>query len=442
MKKVKELTLKRAKELLKEYPDLFREKIDKLYSHNGEEIKIHSFGYLYCDESDFKENYEEKKEMRGLTFVEMPNGEVKRFLSLHKFFNFNIYDTELIKNYEDIGIKTITPKIDGSLIIPYSIPIGYYCDEVYFKTKMGIDNDLTKLMYKYIDEKRMKELKDFVQQIYLDFNYKYQPLFEFISPENKIVVMYEESDLKLIQIRNNETGDFIDYDSIDFNKIQKLINKYNIDSTYELSSFIDVSYEDLIYRLSYLYKDNFEGFVVEFNDGVFYKCKTDWYVKHHKIRSSFDNPLSFKDNILKMIILKEDDDFLNSLDLNLESERIISEIVKKTKEHFKEVKNKIVKDTKEIILRYYRYYTDDFKNGFDFADNPKNFALHLKNSYNDDLFGFRINTFKKMLKYPELLNDNKDLDFFIMFELNELLESKVKLSKKFKSDKVIKLFDI
>jgi T4 RnlA family RNA ligase len=442
MKKIKELTLKRAKELLKEYPDLFREKIDKLYTRNGEEIKIHSFGYLYCNESDFEENYEEKKEMRGLTFVEMPDGEVKRFLSLHKFFNFNIYDTDLIKKYEDIGIKNITPKMDGSLIIPYSINNSFWYDDVRFKTKMGIDNDITKLMYNSVGENRMKEIKNFVTQIYNEFNYKYQPLFEFISPDNKIVVMYEESDLKLIQIRNNETGDFIDTNSIDFGKIQYLINRNNIDSVYESTSSINISFEDLIYRLSNLYKDNFEGFVVEFNNGQFYKFKTDWYIKHHRIKSSFNNELSFKDNVLKMIIMKEDDDFLTSLDLNLESERIISDMVKKTKKHFKEVKNKIVKDTKEIILRYYRYYTDDFKNGFDFVNNPKNFALHLKKNYDDELFGFRIRTFKKMLKHPELLNDDKDLEFFIIFELNELLESKVKLSKKFKSDKVIKLFDI
>jgi T4 RnlA family RNA ligase len=430
MKKVSEICLETANSLLKEYPDLFRKRVDSLFDHNGNEIKIHSFGYLYCNESDFSENYEIKKEIRGLTFVEYPDGEVKRFLSLHKFFNFPIYDTDIISKYKEVGIKSTSIKLDGSLIIPFNI-----YNKILFKTKMGHNNEVVDKLYAVINNVRLKQLENFVKELYNSFHYKYQPLFEFISPENKVVVNYEESDLKLIQIRDNNNGDYLTKENEDYPKIKKILDKYNIIFNVENNDVYIQTLNDLLFNMNNLYKDNFEGFVVRFNDDSFYKFKTDWYIKHHKIKSKFDNPSSFKDSVLKLIILKEDDDFISSLDLKLESERIMYDNIMYLKGHFMKTKLKIISDTIDIINEFY----DNEEQGLNIV---KEFSLFLKRKYDDCLFGFRINVFKEMLNKPELITNKYELSYFVTYYFNEYLESKVKLSKKFKTDKVIKLFDI
>jgi RNA ligase len=79
-----------------------------------------------------------------------------------------------------------------------------------FRTKMGYDTDVAKKIQKFIDQ---HELKD----NYLKFLSKwldngFTPIFEFVAPDNKIVVEYKKGELILLAIRDVKTGLYISYD--------------------------------------------------------------------------------------------------------------------------------------------------------------------------------------------------------------------------------------
>lgn len=259
------------------------------------------YNYRLASYSDFndpfnksEENFPNLKafELRGLTFIH--DGEnTYRWLALHKFFNVNQTIEYMYDDVKDKEIVQVQEKLDGSMITFVKLPDGH----IYPKTKISFFNDQAKLS-REIAESNPDYLNFIVEM--LDRNIV--PVFELVSPFNRIVLKYKESALKLIQLRDNNTGEYLDMyqDGDPYN-----IKFYDIDHTPKVT----VTLDELL-KIAKVRKDH-EGEVVTFADGQKAKIKTEWYLITHRLL--FED-LSKENWIIKAVLEEVLDDALGQLD--------------------------------------------------------------------------------------------------------------------------------
>jgi len=136
-----------------------------------------------------------KRECRGLKFYKDGRIAARPFF---KFFNINERDETNIINVDWSKPYTIMEKRDGSMIHPMLIG-----NDVRWMTKMGITE---------VSEKAEKIIQnDTRYEKFAKWCIKKQltPIFEYTSPNNKIVVRYEKDELVLLAVRHNITGEFL-----------------------------------------------------------------------------------------------------------------------------------------------------------------------------------------------------------------------------------------
>jgi hypothetical protein len=108
--------------------------------------------------------------------------------------------------YEDVKDKKITRvqnKEDGSIIS--FVKIG---GKVRAKSKMSFESEQAVMAQKVYDTS--ETMNQFVQDcLYADIT----PIFELVSPENQIVLEYQETKLILLQVRSND-GMYFDKEEI------------------------------------------------------------------------------------------------------------------------------------------------------------------------------------------------------------------------------------
>jgi RNA ligase len=165
-----------------------------------------------------------------------------------KFFNYHE-----VKSYVDSLLPnlnySIYEKIDGSLGISYFVNNNFY-----IATRGSFDSSQAIRANKILENKNIK----------LDKNLTY--LFEIVYPENTIVVNYgQKEDLVLLSVIETSTNKEIDIheNNFGFNTCKKI----NCNSIYELDKNLN----------------NFEGYVVKFENNYRFKIKLDEYVRLHKI---------------------------------------------------------------------------------------------------------------------------------------------------------------
>lgn len=321
------------------------------YVIDGYNISL--FNYRLAQYNDFinplGDNSIDARELRGLCFVFNNDGTLyKRFLLLEKFFNLNQVEESLYDNVKNFEIKHINNKEDGSLASFIELPNG----KIIGKSKMGFSSVQAQRINKIYDNN--EEIKNFVDYcIHNNIN----PIFEYVSPTNRIVLKYEEEKLILLKLRDNITGKYLD------------INSYM-----DIIGNIDVANFEEIVPLDQLIKnnetdENKEGYVIHAIDknghDFFYKLKNQWYRIRHDI-------LTFEINreniIIKHILDNKIDD-------------IIGEIPKDEKEVIENIHNILHIIRKEISI-----ITDGIEDLYDIFSkmdyNAKEFALlYRKNKY-------------------------------------------------------------
>lgn len=354
------LTYEQCLEIVKKN-DNFYEKIDIIDGY-----QISTFNYILSIYEYFKKPLENSTttafELRGLSFLHNENNH-KRFLMLHKFFNLNENDDYLLSKLKNNKIIQIQEKLDGSMIRFIKLPNG----RIVAKTKVGFSNMQTKLANEIICQN--EKLHSFVED---SLNNNLAAIFELCSPLNKIVLNYNNTSLKLLQIRDETLGNYLDL----YNHPLVLKHKIELTENHPLCTF-----DELLEKQ--LKEENKEGYVCTLDNGVKFKLKTKWYFDRHELmdKTSFENVL------IEMILKEELDDAISLLDKDNER-RIYAEKIQIFLSHHL---SKLINESKTLI---------SFYNG-----NRKEYALKYKN---EKMFKIAINYIDKVDFEEDLKKDIKE----------------------------------
>jgi T4 RnlA family RNA ligase len=230
------------------------------------------------------------KELRGICFVFNKDGSVyNRYLLLEKFFNLNQTPESMYSVVKDYKIVHVNNKEDGSIASFIRLPNG----RVIGKSKMSFISEQSIAITKiYENNYRIREFVDWT----LDNDIV--AIFEYVSPENRIVLNYKNSDLILLRLRDNKTGrhlNLIDYlDIIGDIKIAPFEDEKSIDNLIERSKS----------------ETGREGWIITFENGLMIKIKTSEYLSLHGL---FTQELNRENTIISLIIDEKMDDVLAQL---------------------------------------------------------------------------------------------------------------------------------
>lgn len=218
---------------------------------------------------------------RGIMFEIDNDGKPLRIASrpMDKFFNY--MENSLSNDFEFTTVVQVMDKADGSLI-------SSYMDGEYLrvKSKCSLNSDQSRWAFDFM--MTQPALLEFVR--YYTMN-GFTVNMEYCSRKNRIVLDYPEDRLIILNIRHNETGEYLEFDQIDPMHMQHikdyLIGEYSPDmfKNYDIIETIKS-------------EKNMEGLIVRVADGRWFKLKTQWYVELHHIKDSVNHNKNLVDEIL------------------------------------------------------------------------------------------------------------------------------------------------
>ena len=338
-------------------------------------FNVSVFNYRLAQYKDFANPIPDKPElkgyeMRGLTFVFNEDGSLfNRYVLLEKFFNLNQVPDSLYSVVKNYKIKFVNNKEDGSIASFVKLPNG----KIIGKSKMGFDNDQADGINRvYKTNKEVKSLVDWS----LDNNIV--PVFEYVAPNNRIVLRYPSEELILLRLRDNVTGKHID--------IRDHLDKVG---TIRVAPFEDeIKDLDQLIELTATQVDK-EGSIVTCEDEMgrdfFFKLKTPWYMSLHGLLT---DDLYREHIIIGYILDDKIDDILGQIPEDEKEAHIrINKIV--------DIVKKSISDKVSEIEKDYRQYVSMNISKKDYAIN------YRKNNPN---FGFVMN----MVKADDLKKMSKE----------------------------------
>ena len=180
---------------------------DSFYVADKDDYKV--INYHFVDKNTFpdpnklsvhnKKNAKLRRDCRGIIFDNDGNVIRKPY---HKFFNIEENEENSLESIDMKYPHIILNKLDGSMISPFLVN-----DKLIFGSKMG-KTEVSEQVEEWL--KRTGNLKR-----YSDFSLRaiqsgYSPIFEWTSPQNKIVIDYNESNLILTAFRHMNSGKYAD----------------------------------------------------------------------------------------------------------------------------------------------------------------------------------------------------------------------------------------
>ena len=188
----------------------------------------------------------------------------------------------------------ILEKIDGSFIAPFKVR-----DRMIYGTKMG-ETNVSRLVDDFVSDK--PGYRDFNDML---IEKGFTPIYEYVGPDNRIVVPYKQRNLILLAIRNMHTGEYTDYQTMSnmaFGFDIPVVNarKGTVGNMQSLDEMVE----------EFRALADVEGYVIRFDSGYMVKIKADEYVLKHKVKDS----ISQEKNLVELIFSEKVDDVYATLD--------------------------------------------------------------------------------------------------------------------------------
>jgi RNA ligase len=329
-------------------------------------MKVYQFNYFLAKHSDFINPLNQPEdaititaeELRGLTFVEQADGTYRRFLMLHKFFNLNQVPGNLYHEVKDHKIIKVQDKRDGSMISFVKIN-----GNVYAKTKFSFQSEQAVVAQNiYNTNEGIRRFVDYS----LDNNI--QPFFELTGPMNQIVLRYNKTELKIIQLRDSETGGYV-RTTEEFRNM--IFENYGIEFADELPLEI-YTFEKMI-ELRETIK-GIEGWVVT-TEYEMLKIKTEEYMRLHHLMT---DAVTKENEVIRMTLDEEIDDVLAEIPMDaLELRFFVETISDGIVDHVNELSEKI----KEMYIDMKTLYP--MRKDFAIACKPSEYFGLLMRAYQD-----------------------------------------------------------
>lgn len=188
--------------------------------------------------------------------------------ALNKFFNLG--ENPMTMDLDLSNVKFIHEKRDGSLITSYD-----HEGKVCVKSKTALASDQA------LDANRLMHENPRLLSVTTGFTLSDNTvIFEYTSPVNRIVLPYQTHELKILAVRDNHTGEYVDYDYLysEYPELMTRDHSHEFDLT-NFSSCIDSIYD----------MKGIEGFVVGLNTGQRFKIKTSEYLALHRAKDSIQS---------------------------------------------------------------------------------------------------------------------------------------------------------
>lgn len=198
----------------------------------------------------------------------------------HKFFNIGEKQVPLDIAWDAPHI--VLDKLDGSMVHP-----AYLNDELVFMTRKGATE-------------HAKQARSHAHASLLEFcayclGANLTPMFEFTSPNNRIVVSYGRPELTLLAVREMVSGRYLLYP-----ELQRLTKKFNVPLVQSLGAVEDFARFIADARA----EKEIEGYVVVFDNGHRLKLKTEHYALRHSALAS----VTLEKNVLELVLRGSVDD--------------------------------------------------------------------------------------------------------------------------------------
>lgn len=238
----------------------FYEKIEYVDNY-----KISVFNYRLVGYNDFlyplgEDSDVSAMELRGICFVFNLDGSLfKRFLMMNKFFNVNQVAETQFNVLNELPIKNIYNKLDGTCINFVLLPNN----KIVAKTKMKFDNEQALLANDILNSN-----SEIYNMVSWALERDLMPIMEYISPINRIVLKYTNSELVLLKFRNLITGEYHD------------LSEYPLIHNIKIAEKEDNKTLSEILEYNLVVQDK-EGCVIEFENGLHAKSKTKYYNDLH-----------------------------------------------------------------------------------------------------------------------------------------------------------------
>ena len=226
---------------------------------------------------------------------------------------------------KDLEIVRIANKEDGSAIRFFMLN-----GVLSAKTKFSLEAEQAEMAMEVVNSNA--KLKAFILKTLED---GLAALFEIVSPFNKIVLSYNETALKLLQLRVEDTGEYLNIYEND------LVKEFDVLTTdqEEIRSL-----DELFVEAETV--ENKEGWVITFANGKMAKIKGSWYLNIHGI---LENGLR-EHKLINKVLNEEIDDILAHIPVDAHAER----------DFINDLTEVIVGHVNEVATEAQKFFNDNF----------------------------------------------------------------------------------
>lgn len=230
------------------------------------------FTYRLASYTDFQNR--NALECRGHTF-RLDDDNVWRLASLppQKFFNYGEHlgwGTEM-----DLSkMVTVMDKLDGSLISTVHFDADMH-GNWFLKSKTSFRSQQALDATKWLFDPKHKRFGEAITEAVKDY---YTVNFEWVSPDNQIVIGYTEPKLIVLNARHMETGEYMNRA-----EMVKRFGEENVVKTFDLPA------NPHQFMIDAEKMTGIEGFIICFENGLWVKHKTEAYCVLHHLKDSINN---------------------------------------------------------------------------------------------------------------------------------------------------------
>lgn len=219
--------------------------------------------YMFMDSSTF--DSAEALECRGIAFDTQG-----RICSrpLHKFFNLGEKEwLSAARLQERSDLVAVFEKLDGSMLAT-----AWVDNTLQWRSKKSFSSDVVKLTQEFLRQPEQAHLEAFAREV---ASQGMTAIFELTHPQARIVVSQDKPRLRLLHVRDNESGQYVLLDGQ--HRIHAMVEKHGVPVA---PRYDGLSLSQVLGTLESMNEQ--EGYVLQFANGDMVKLKCPWYLRLHR----------------------------------------------------------------------------------------------------------------------------------------------------------------